>query len=139
MTRAPARPPARARGFTLLELLVALVIMAMSLAVLYRASGGSVRTVADIERREQALVLARSLLSMRDAVGEGGWSESGVSADFNWSVSTSPYLTDYNGLDIPPLHEVTVAVTWGEGGAARSVQFATLLPQRKPPVLPVIR
>ena len=36
------------RGFSLLELLVAFAIMAMSLAMIYRAVGGSVRNVSAI-------------------------------------------------------------------------------------------
>ena len=59
------------RGFTILELLVAFAIMSIALGMLYRAAGGSVRAVGEMERYQRATVLAESILAMRDAVPEG--------------------------------------------------------------------
>jgi len=53
-------------GFSLLEVLVALAILAMSLGVLYQAAGGSVRNVQTVEHRMRAILLAQSLLQMYD-------------------------------------------------------------------------
>ena len=77
----------RQRGFTILELLVAFAIMAISLGMLYRASGGSARSVGNMERYQRATVLAESILAMRDAVPEEGWSEAGQVAGFDWRVA----------------------------------------------------
>lgn len=67
----------RQRGLTLLELLVAFAIMALSLGMLYRAMGSSARSVADVDRYQRAVVLAESLLSLRDAIPEQGLNQSG--------------------------------------------------------------
>lgn len=120
-------------GFTLLELLVALAILAMSLGMLYRASGGSARSVADLEAHQRAIVLAESLLSARDAVPEMGWNETGSSGGLDWQISSAPYATEFNGPNIPPLHQVHIVVSWNDGSHARQWALDTLLPQRKPP------
>ena len=58
----------RQKGLSLLELLVAFVIMAIALGVLYKASGASARAVGDAERYQRAVFLVHSLLEARDGV-----------------------------------------------------------------------
>ncbi|WP_312564021.1 MULTISPECIES: type II secretion system protein [Diaphorobacter] len=123
----------RQRGLTLLELLVAFAIMALSLGMLYRAMGGSMRSVGDVDRYQRAVVLAESLLAMRDAVPERGWNQTGESAGYQWRVVSAPFLTGVEGPTVPPLHEIGIVVTWSDGGRARSFELSTLRPQRKPP------
>ena len=123
----------RAGDFTLLELLVALAIMALSLGMLYRASGSGARNVGDIERQQQAVALAESLLSLRDAVPEEGWNQAGASAGFDWRVASAPFATAINSPNVPPLHEISIVVSWRDGGRLRELVLHTLRPQRKPP------
>ncbi|RLJ38461.1 type II secretion system protein [Acidovorax sp. 106] len=123
------------RGFTILELLVAFAIMSIALGMLYRAAGGSVRAVGEMERYQRATVLAESILAMRDAVPEGGWSDTGSVAGFDWRVATSPYGTEINAPAATPLHEVRVVVAWSSGGRPQQLEVATLRPQKKPAVL----
>ncbi len=126
-------PRMRQRGLTLLELLVAFAIMAMSLGLLYRILGGSASSVGQIERTQRAVVLAQSLLALRDTVPEDGWQEAGESAGYQWHIRSAPYPTEYTGPTIPLLHEVGISITWMEGGRQRSLELTTLRPQRKPP------
>lgn len=121
------------RGLTLLELLVAVAIMAMSLALLYRVMGGSARGVARVDATQRAVVLAQSLLDLRDTVPEGGWQQSGESAGYQWRVESAPYDTGVSGPDIPPLYEVAISVTWMEGDQPHHIDLSTLRPLRKPP------
>ncbi|WP_040327958.1 prepilin-type N-terminal cleavage/methylation domain-containing protein [Acidovorax delafieldii] len=121
------------RGFTLLEMLVAFAIMALSLGMLYRASGGTARTVAQVEQYQGAVFLAESLLSLRDAVPEQGWNQSGASAGYAWAITSAPFPTSVGNLNAPPLHEIKIAISWDEGsGRQRQFELNTVRPQRKP-------
>lgn len=128
------RAPAGQRGLTLLELLVAFAIMAMSLGLLYRVMGGSARSAGDIERYQRAVVLAQSLLSLRDTVPEGGWQQTGESSGYRWQIQSAPYATGLSGPTTPVLHEVSIAIVWSEDRRQRSLELTTLRPERKPPV-----
>lgn len=124
--------PTRAqRGLTLLELLVAFAIMAMSLALIYRVMGGSARAAASVDATQRAVVLARSLLDLRDTVPEGGWQDAGESAGYHWRIESAPWDTGLSGSGIPPLYKVLLTITWDDG--ARSLALSTLRPLRKPP------
>ncbi len=70
------------RGFSLLELLVAFAIMAMSLAMIYRAVGGSVRNVSAIEDRQRASWVVESVLAQIDGeAARDGWRQNDQRSD----------------------------------------------------------
>lgn len=91
-------------GFSLLELLVAFAILAMSLGLIYKAMGASARQVGDMSIYQQASMLAESLLASRDSVTDQGWSESGEQNPFTWQISSQPYTSEVNAPDMVPLH-----------------------------------
>ena len=138
----PAPQTQLQHGLSLLELLVAFSIMAMSVGLLYRSLGGSVSTVSRMERQQQAHLVAESVLALRDAVGPAGWNEAGASAGFEWTVSSRPFVAPLPWPGGPegapqlaeriPLHEISLAVSWSEGNQPRQILVTTLLPQRKP-------
>lgn len=118
-------------GFSLLELLVAFVIMAMSLTMLYKASGSSARATGVAERQQGAVMLAESLLSVRDGVPPDGWRDQGESAGYQWTLRSAPFVTSQTGPNIPRLHEIEVLVSWTDGLTPRQLALATLLPERR--------
>ena len=78
-------------GFSLLEMIVAVAILAMSLGVLYRAVGGATRTVSLDEKVVYAVELARSVLALHSAVPSAGFSNRGeTEGGYRWEVSTDP-------------------------------------------------
>jgi general secretion pathway protein I len=117
------------RGFSVLELLVAFVIMAFSLGMLYQASGGTVRALGDTETRQRAALLAQSLLNSREALPETGWSETGTSAGLTWQVTSEPFPSRVADSRATVLHEIRVVVGWTDRRGARQLEVTSLLPQ----------
>lgn len=122
----------RQGGFSLLEVLVAFAIMAMSLAVLYRTSGGSVRAVADAERYERAVRTARSVLALQDGVPESGLRLEGADGGLRWQLRSALHPVPATPGSAVPLHRVEVEVYFGSPEKPQSVILASLLPQLRP-------
>ncbi|QIL83987.1 type II secretion system protein [Diaphorobacter sp. HDW4A] len=121
------------RGFSLLELLVAFAIMALSLGVLYRATGSSVRAVGDLDLRQQATSVAESTLSRVDGIPAAGVAESGNVGEITWALQSQPFDSGSGGNpQAPKLHEVQVAVRWVERGESKELVLQTLRPERGP-------
>lgn len=123
------------RGLSLLELLVAFVIMGIALGMLYKASGSSARSVGEVASYQRATALAESLLALRDAVPAGGWNEAGQSAEFSWHINSQPHTTPVSESSpvAPALHAVNIVVQWSDGSHARQIELHTLRPERKAP------
>lgn len=116
-------------GFTLLEVLVALAIMAFSLGALYHSLTANVRVVREMARVVEAGILAQSLLEGHSAVFPGGLNEQGELDDgLNWRIRSSPYPASSERVALMPLHRVEIEVGWR--GSARRVKLVTLLPEQ---------
>jgi general secretion pathway protein I len=120
------------RGFSLLEILVAFTIMAISVTVLLQIFGKNTQIAFHSESYTQATSLADSLL---DAVGrEEKLPDSGNNGVFDdkyhWDVSVTEYLPQEEDIDFDlmsyQLYKVVVKVDWGEGKSQRSVVLDTL-------------
>ncbi len=118
------------RGFSLLEVLVAFVILALVLAVLMRIFSGALRNIGAAEGYSRAVAIAESKLA---AIGVGTPLAEGTSADsengYSWQIAVQREETaapEVEGVQPAELYRIEVTVSWGEAPAARSVRVVTL-------------
>lgn len=128
--------PARERGFTLLEVLIAFIIAALALGVMFDAALGGLRATDAASKYQEALSLARSHLA---SVTESVLASREVSGDdghgFSYKLRIRPAgtvalarnpneLADASGP--PPqatLYAVAVSVSWKSGKGEREVRL----------------
>lgn len=130
----------RDSGFTLLEVLIAFLIAALALGVLFRSAVEG-QTAANVGARyAEALSRARSHLAATDAAGPPRAGDQGGDdgGGFHWRVRTTPLREGRPGPGgfAPALFAVSVAVSWTADGRERAVQLDTrrvgLAPPRPP-------
>ena len=136
----------RAAGFTLIEVLVAFVIAAMALAMLYEGASGGLFATAIATRTEEAVARARSHLAV---VGHGTvivpGDQSGDDGDgYRWrlsirQVATAPIARgDQATIARGPhaaLYAVTVQIAWRDNGS-REVRLDSTAVGQAPPAPP---
>jgi len=130
-TRSRWRGRRRQRGFTLIEIVVALAILSVALPALFQAFSGGLRATTSTERRTAAVMLARSLL---DRVGAdiplAPGEQTGVTGDGrHWRIAMapSPLIAPEHRADSPVIPfdvEVSVEVGGGQPVTLASVRLA---------------
>lgn len=109
-------------GFTLLEVMIALAILALVGVAFLRTQANSVRLVNESVQVSLATLLAKE--KMAELEGEGtlepgkksGTSEE-ASVTFRWEQRVAP-------AEIPALRKLQVAVLWMDGAVERRVEFS---------------
>lgn len=106
-------------GFSLLEMLVAIVILSFSLGALYNASSGATRIIGKDEKYVFALELAKSLAALNRITPEGFQSSGETQGGFIWSVVVASPDVGGHRVDSSAyesqLLDMTVSVSWDEG------------------------
>jgi general secretion pathway protein I len=129
MTSINTRRPAPAQsGFSLLEMVVAIAILALSLGTLYQATSGATRNVRSAEKYAYGVELARSLLADNALVPAEGKSARGeTEGGFRWSMQTSPLDLPNGSLPRGALHKLEVLVSWSDGLKRRKVTLTSVV------------
>ena len=132
------------RGFSLLEILVAFSILALSLGVLMQIFSGSLRNADVTHDQAQAVALAQSLLASAgvEATLIAGDSAGVLDDKFRWLLRVNPFVQEPRPGETEPvrspllldLWEVTVRVAWG-GDSRLPERALTLTTLRVQPVV----
>lgn len=134
----------RARGFTLLEVLVAFALLAGASVLLLGLLANGLRATARAERLNEASAHARNLLDnagrierLRPGV-QGGELDGGR---FRWTLQVRPLADawpetggaaatgaapDLTGVVEPVVHAVELRIEWGQGGPTERLNARTL-------------
>lgn len=125
------------RGFTLMEILVAFVVLGAAVGVLYRTFSAGLRNVDAVAGYSEAIAVAEAKLTgvgLEQPLQEG--EESGATEDkrFNWQITVRPYTPPGSAAEQPggfvsphQLLRATVTVTWNErGDHKRTVELSTV-------------
>ena len=123
------KPNRHADGFTLVETLVAGIILALSAAALGVIVRQALRSLAIARGYQQAAELLDLALTKIDTIGPTGIQAEGPTEgvfdpphdQFAWSATVSPMAEGH-------LYEVTVRITWrAPSGALRSTEAQTFI------------
>ena len=115
----------RQNGFTLIEVLAAIVLTAIALPVIMRAFSLST-SVGDLaHRRAEAAVLAHSKLN--EIVATNLWQSSNLAGDFAPDHPEYHWTAELVNWDSSTLKELDVHVAWGSGDAKHTVSMSTLV------------
>lgn len=126
------------RGFSLLEVVAAVLLLAITFASLMRVAGSSLNLTARAAERSQAALWARSLLDsafvlepIRPGRRSGRFDER-----YSWQMSVQPFQLPASAPAAGPqpqapasplrLYRLDLEVLWKSAGHAYSARFSTL-------------
>ena len=126
----------RNRGFTLLELLLAFVVFALSFATVLEILSGSMRNTVRARHYSEAALTAQSVM---DQVGleiplEAGQIVAGSFGEYEWELQIyayadtgeNPYSVELGELTGIELLQVDMAISWGEPPRDQTRTFSTV-------------
>ena len=116
------------RAFTLLEVLVAMTILALSVVALMQLASQGLRLLGQADDYQQAVMLA-DRIARAVAVGAEGV-ESGQEGRFQWErrvrLVPLPEAPGPAARPAPRLYALSVAVRWGRGRALEVASLRTV-------------
>ena len=117
-------------GFSLLEVIVALAIMAMGFVTVLQLFSGSIRSVSLSEQYLKGTTLAHSKLGELEVNNYSVTEYEGIFPDeknYRWQLQVSPHASPLNSKEKNiQLSEVTLNVLWEDAGKTRDVEISTL-------------
>lgn len=111
-------------GFTLFEVLIAIVILALSLSALLPSFSGGLRGATVIDDHMRARILAQSVMAeFSQSRNPQPLTRQGQYDKFIWQLTVAPYDADVVPQPTWRLHRFVITVAWAPG---RHVELETL-------------
>ncbi len=109
------------QGFTLVEVLVALVVTSLILAIVMNGALQAKTRAVGAREKERAVMLARGLIAGRAAAPYDNAARTGQESGLRWSVAERRLATDPRGLLL--LAEIDVKVRNANGATLSELQL----------------
>ena len=123
-------------GFTLLEVLLAFVVFALSFTLVLEILSGSMHNTVRAREYTEAALVAQSVM---DQLGlelpiEEGVNYFGESGDYQWEIDIGPYedaAENTNSIELGQLTgiellQIDLVISWGEPPRDKSNSFSTI-------------
>lgn len=119
----------RQKGFSLLEVIAAMLLLAIAFAALMKVAGGSITLTRNADDHSQAALWARSMLDTADLTAplRAGNTQGRFDDSYRWRLVVTPW----NPPGASPnaqirLFKLDLDVIWGPRLRERSAHFSTL-------------
>lgn len=137
MNRSPVFGRKASPGFTLLEVMLAFVIFAISFATVLEIMGASMRSVGRASDDTEVALMAQSVMDLVGTeipVEEGQYDGTSMER-YNWRLDIFPYdasgeqdlatpeLVELSGIE---LYWIDLEITWQSGRRDRDMHFSTI-------------
>lgn len=129
------RPPATDHwqfGFTLLEVLVSMAIIATALVALLSLQSRSIRMLESADMLEGAGMLAERLMGEGELKGVSGGENKGEEGPYKWALTEMRITPESmpEGVQALPGRQLSLDISWKEGGREEKLNFAEYIYER---------
>ena len=121
-----------ARGFSLLEVIAAIMLLAIAFGALMEVAGGSIRLSKDAADHSQAALWARTLMDTRFAIDpvKPGVTEGRFDEHYRWKLAVTPWtapgVAPAANANAMQMYRLDLDVMWGAEPFQHKAHFSTL-------------
>jgi general secretion pathway protein I len=120
------------RGFSLLEVIAAILLLAVTFGALMEVAGGSIRLSQSASSYTQAALWARSLMDTRFALDpiQPGVTEGRFDDHYRWRLQVMPWVgpgvANAANANAMQMYRLDLDVMWGSAPFERKAHFSSL-------------